>query len=322
MSWTEPAASTRSVVICCYTTDRWALLEGAVHSAAAQLGEGDDLVVVVDHNPDLFDRAGDAFSSLAKVVANDELRGLSGARNTGVAHAAGSIVAFLDDDACPEPGWLDELTAPFADEATVGVGGAAEPRWIGGEAPWWMPAEFYWVVGCSYVGLPETIAPIRNPIGCNMAFRRAAITSVGGFSAALGRIDQVPIGGEETDLAIRIRSAGGGTIVYAPAACVLHAVEAPRQRWEYFLRRCYAEGRSKAILAGRVGTMSATHSERAYIGTLVRGSIERLGRTFRSKSLRPLGQVAAMAVGLVVTTAGFAAGFLQRWLSRRGWGNG
>ena len=119
------------------------------------------------------------------MVANTGTRGLSGARNTGVDAASGDIVAFLDDDAAAADGWLAALTAPFADPHVVGTGGGAEPVWTL-PRPGWFPDEFGWVVGCSYRGLPVTRAPVRNPIGCNMAFRRAALLEVGGFRDEVG----------------------------------------------------------------------------------------------------------------------------------------
>ncbi|MCB2123539.1 MAG: glycosyltransferase, partial [Rhodobacteraceae bacterium] len=45
------------------------------------------------------------------------------ARNLGLAAAAGEIVAFIDDDAVPEPRWLARLTAPFADPGIAAAGG-------------------------------------------------------------------------------------------------------------------------------------------------------------------------------------------------------
>ena len=306
----------RSVVICCYTEDRWDLLRLSVRSAAAQLAARDELVVVVDHNPQLLQRATEAFSAEATIVPNGQRRGLSGARNTGVATATGEIVTFLDDDAAAEPGWLDRLSAPFAAADVVGAGGAALPTWIDGSGPGWLPAEFHWVVGCSYKGLPTTEAPIRNPIGANMAFRRKAILAAGGFSAELGRIDANPVGGEETDLAIRVRAGQGGRILYVPDAVVHHTVSAERATWGYFVRRCFAEGRSKAILALRVGTMSATDSERAYLGTLWRGCAARLGDSLRRRSVAPLGQAAAIVAGLALTALGFALGMLQHGARR------
>lgn len=55
----------------------------------------------------------------------------------------------------------------------MGVGGSIVPRWESAR-PGWMPRKLDWVVGGTYRGMPATTAPVRNLIGCNMSFRRAA----------------------------------------------------------------------------------------------------------------------------------------------------
>ncbi len=301
----------RSVVVCCYTDARWDRLVAAVSSAAQQLDAGDEVIVVVDYNERLLEKANAAFGNVACVVPNRFEPGLSGARNTGVETARGSVVAFLDDDAAADAEWLETLTAPFSAPRVAGVGGRAIPEWANSNAPWWFPEEFYWVVGCSYRGLPTTVAEVRNPIGCNMAFRTDAMRQVGGFSATLGRVKERPVGGEETDLAIRVRAATGGVVIYEPGAVVHHAVEAPRVTWSYFFRRCFAEGRSKAVLARRVGAGDATAAERSYLRTLARGGLERVVEAIRTRSLRPIGQSLFLVAGLSTTTLGFVTGQLS-----------
>src|SRR5207237_9460275 len=130
------------------------------------------------HNEELLAKA-QAWRGV-QVIASSGPRGLSGARNTGVEAATGEIVVFLDDDARAEPDWLAALTAPFDDRLVLVTGGHAEAAWDAGR-PAWFPREFDWVVGCSYLGLPSRPAEVRNPIGCNMAFRRSAILEAGGF---------------------------------------------------------------------------------------------------------------------------------------------
>ena len=160
-----------SVVICAYTEARWDDLVAAVRSVQLQ-DPTPEVIVVIDHNDALFDRVRIEILGI-KVIVNTGRRGLSGARNAGVAVATGDIVAFLDDDAEAEDQWLPRLVETYRDGDVLGVGGSVTPNWSG-TRPRWFPPEFDWVVGCSYQGMPETRAPVRNFIGTNMSFRRAA----------------------------------------------------------------------------------------------------------------------------------------------------
>jgi cellulose synthase/poly-beta-1,6-N-acetylglucosamine synthase-like glycosyltransferase len=298
-----------TVVTCAYTEERWDALVDAVASAHEQDPPPHEVVVVIDHNDDLLWRARRELTR-ARVVANVESRGLSGARNTGIRHATGEIVAFLDDDARARPGWLRALTRAFADPAVIGAGGVALPVWESA-APAWIPLEFLWVVGCSYRGLPRTRAEIRNPIGANMAFRRSVLERVGGFTDGIGRVGRTPLGCEETELSIRARLATGGRIVQIPAAEVEHRVSPDRTRWRYFRRRCWAEGLSKAVVARSVGTGAALERERSYVmRTLPAGVVRGLADAF-SGDRSGVARSGAIVAGLMITAAGYLLGLLS-----------
>ena len=195
-----------SVVVCAWTERRWRPLEEAVGGLLSQTRPADQVVLVVDHNAALLERARRRFPGV-RVISNEERRGLSGARNTGIRHSDGDIVAFLDDDATPHRDWLEHLLAPYRDAAVAGTGGAVLPRWEERE-PAWLPPELNWIVGCTYRGLPEHEAPVRNPIGANMSFRRPLFERVGGFAHELARTGGTAlVSCDETELSIRIRHA-------------------------------------------------------------------------------------------------------------------
>ncbi len=303
-----------SVVTCAYSDRRWDALVDGVASAQAQDPPPDEIVVVIDHNEELLTRARRHLPR-ARVVANEESSGLSGARNTGVRHATGEIVAFLDDDARALPGWLQALARAFEDPTVIGAGGVAIPVWES-RAPSWIPSEFLWVVGCSYRGLPLTRGEIRNPIGANMAFRRSVLDSIGGFTDGIGRVGRTPLGCEETELSIRARAATGGRIVQIPDAEVEHRVSPDRTRWRYFRRRCWAEGLSKAVVTRSVGSDAALERERSYVmRTLPSGVARGLADAF-SGDRSGVGRSGAIVAGLLITAAGYLLGLISTGRAR------
>jgi glycosyltransferase involved in cell wall biosynthesis len=139
-----------SVIICAYTLERWDKLTLAVASIHKQTHLAQEIIVVIDHNQELLQKAQYELSSDVYVIENTEKQGLSGARNSGIAAASGGLIAFLDDDAVAEPDWLLQMHIALLDTAVLGVGSAVVPDWEG-RKPLWFPIEFYWVVGCSYL---------------------------------------------------------------------------------------------------------------------------------------------------------------------------
>ena len=291
----------------------------AVASVRAQTRPAARTILVVDHNPALLERARAAFPDVL-VVPNESQTGLSGGRNTGISHAVGDVVAFLDDDARAEPDWLERLAAGYSDPSVLGVGGSAVPVWPG-RRPGWLPAEFDWVVGCSYLGLPTAAAPVRNLIGANMSFRREVFDTVGGFTDGLGRVGSRPLGCEETELSIRLRQwRADSRLVYEPAAVVHHRVTEDRAAWRYFCSRCFAEGISKAIVSQRVGARDALETERRYVRSVLPHGIVRGLDPRRRRRSPGITSAAAILVGLVLTGAGYARGRLALGTAGRGGG--
>jgi len=312
-----------TVIICAYTLERWEALLAAVESVRDQTRPPEEIILVIDHNPALYARARAQWPEL-RVVENAGPRGVSGGRNTGVELAVGDLIAFLDDDAVAAPDWLANLIAPLADPRVLGTGGALDPRWTSGR-PGWFPSEFQWVVGCSYRGLPESTAPVRNPIGGSFCMRRVVFEEVGAFGTDLGRVGTTPLGCEETDLSIRARRRWPqGEFIFEPGARVAHTVPSDRARWSYFRARCYAEGLSKAMLTDRLGSRDGLSAERAYVAWILptgvlRGLIESALYREPARAAR----AAAIVAGLAFTTAGYIAGTVQLRLRRRGlveWG--
>lgn len=301
-----------SIIICAHTLERWQDLCEAIGSARAQEPPAKEIILVCDHNSELKKRARAAFPDVL-VVANREKPGASGARNTGVATASGEILAFLDDDMKTDKHWTANLLAEFADPGVTAVYPLAEPRWEG-QRPSWFPDEFLWVIGCAYKGLPGRRGEVRNIIGGACLYRGDLFKKLGGFNDRLNRTNaKIPISGEECEICIRAsQMLPHARFVFQPAVIVHHKVPVRRQTWSYFTLRCYAEGISKAYLAGLVGSKKGLSTERRYVlRTLPAGVARGIRDAFFRFDLSGLGRAAAIIWGLGCTTVGYGRGRLR-----------
>ena len=294
-----------SVVIPTYSFERWDDLVAALDAIERQTVAPDDVIVVVDGNPALLERVREQFPAV-RSLENHKGAGVSGCRNTAAEVAVGSVLACLDDDSVPEPRWLEEHLAAYADPAVLGTGGTLIPAWAGG-TPQRLPRELWWIVGCTWTGTPETPDPIRNPVGANMTIRKDVVETVGGF--AMGRVyrEGEPASGvaEETEFCIRaVEAHPGGYFQHRPDAVVHHAVPAARTSWSYLISRSRIEGAGKATLVRRFGSSLALASERDYVRRVIPRAIAReLCAGLRGS---PAAFERAAAIVLSVTVTGWA----------------
>lgn len=254
-----------------------------VCKAVLALQEGtarpDQTIVVVDSNPELADQLKERLPADTIIILSQD-RGASAARNAGTAAATGELVAFCDDDATPEKGWVQALREAFRDRPqAVGVGGRILPHYESSRRT--LPGELLWVVGCTYVGHPPDPEPISRPIGANMAFRKAALLKIGGFSASFGpgsRGDSSDGRGrsqklgynEEIVLSLALRRLfGDDCLWYVPGAAVRHAVPDQRLTWKYLVSRSWIEGTSKADVTALFGKTAMSHDRRYVTGALL-----------------------------------------------------
>jgi O-antigen biosynthesis protein len=305
-----------SVVICCYTEQRWEQTCAAVKSVLGQDPEPAQVLLVVDHNAALAARARRELTGVT-VLESEGPAGLSGARNTGLRAASQPITAFLDDDAEARPGWIAALVEPYAHANVVATGGGVHPLWPE-LAPRWLPPEFYWVVGCSYLGLPESVSEIRNPIGANMSMRTGSALEAGGFDGGMGRRGANTRGCEETELAIRLTARQpGGAVMYVPAAAVDHNVAPERLRLGYFIRRCWHEGQSKADVVRLAGFGSGLERERRHAALVIPAALLRELRRLLTGDATALVRMVASIAGLTSATAGYATGRIRQAAGRQ-----
>jgi GT2 family glycosyltransferase len=189
-----------------------------------------ETIVVNDGSTDGVARIAERFPVRLITTPN---RGLSAARNTGLANATGEIVAYLDDDARPDPQWLRYLSATFAATDHVGVGG---PNIAPPEDNFRATCVAHAPGGPIHVLLTDTLA--EHLPGCNMAFRKASLQAIGGFD------ERFRIAGDDVDVCWRLQ-ARGWTLGFSPAAMVWHHRRAKlRAYWKQQLNY----GRAEAML--------------------------------------------------------------------------
>ena len=270
----RPARPDVSVVVAAHTMDRWDDIVAGMDALAHQTVPPLETILVVDHNDELLARARDAFPDV-RVLDNRRTGGASGARNTGIEQARGSVIAFVDDDARPEPDWVEQLLTAYDDQSVVAVGGVAVPVWPD-RRPDHLPPELDWLVGCTYRGQPTVRTDVRNLWGCNMSVRAEVFAQIGAFDEEVGRVGLIPLGNEETELCIRIgQRIPGARVVFEPSAVVHHRVTEARCRWSYLVARSHAEGVSKAAMSRVVGQGDATSDERRYATRVLPAGVAR-----------------------------------------------
>ncbi len=302
-----------SVVICAYTEERWHDLVAAVESIQRQTTSPREIILVIDHNVRLFERARKQISGVV-VIENNEPKGLSGARNSGIALSQGPLIAFLDDDAIAEPDWLERLGHCCQDPQVLGVGGIVEPLWSS-KRPTWFPDEFYWVVGCTHQNPSDTPVTVRNPYGGCTCIRREVFEVVGGFRNGIGRVGSYPMGGEETELCIRAAQHWPDKVfLCVPNARIHHRISSYRVSWRYFRLRCYAEGLSKAAVTRYVGAKDSLSTERSYTCQILpRGILRGILDALLCLDLTGLLRAGAIASGLMMTIAGYIVGTISHF---------
>ncbi|ROR29625.1 glycosyltransferase [Inmirania thermothiophila] len=228
-----------SVIIPTYNRAR--LIGTAVRHVLAQKGAPPYEVIVVDNGS-----ADDTPAVLNALAASDGrlrvlrelVQGISAARNAGVRAARGEYLFFTDDDVRVPEDWIATGMRHFETRRCDALGGpvlpdidhtASLPSWFGD-----------FLYPCLALRPPEGDARLLTendwmPYGANMAFRREALLSAGGFDPRLGRLGNFLGLGEESALFRRIL-AQGGKVLFIPDAPVRHYIPPERLRRRYFRR--------------------------------------------------------------------------------------
>ncbi len=195
-----------SVVVCAYNAAD--TLEDCLIALARQDYPDFEIIVVNDGSRDATSSIARRYSGVRVIdIPNG---GLSAARNVGLAEATGAIVAYTDADTRADRDWLKFLVQPFVTSEVVGSGG---PNVVPPDDPPMAQRIARAPGGPTHVLLDDRIA--EHVPGCNMAFRRDALASIGGFNPIYLRA------GDDVDVCWRLQGRGW-KIGFASAALVWH----------------------------------------------------------------------------------------------------
>ncbi len=233
-----PAAPSCTIAVC--TRDRPEDLTRCLEALSRLPDDGQEIVVIDSASAsDATRRVVERFPRVRYV--REERPGLDIARNRALAEARHEVVAYTDDDAAPDEGWLRALRAGFADPRTLCVTGLTLPIELETPAQEWFELSngfgrgYRRIVHDGIEADPFLVA--RVGAGVNMALRRSVLELVGGFDEALDAGTPTQSGGDH-DIFTRILAAGY-CIVYEPSALNWHR---HRREWHELQRALYGYG--------------------------------------------------------------------------------
>ena len=224
----DPALPRVSVVVCTYNGA--ATLHDCLEGLERLEYPDFEVIVVSDGSTDA---TAATASEYGVRLIETENEGLASARNVGLAAATGEIVAYLDDDARPDPHWLAYLAHAFATTPYASIGGPNVPFPDDGDVEQCVARV---PGGPTHVLLTDTEA--EHVPGCNMAFRKECLDAIGGFDP------RFRVAGDDVDVCWRIRERGW-TIGFCPGAVVWHH---PRSSLRAFWKQQKGYGKAEALL--------------------------------------------------------------------------
>jgi GT2 family glycosyltransferase len=194
-----------SVVVCSYNGARTIrdCLDGLMRLSYPNF----EVIVVNDGSTDA---TGEIAAGYGFRVISTDNQGLSNARNLGCQAAAGEIVAYLDDDAYPDPHWLTYLASAFLTTDYAGIGGPNVPPSGNG-----LVADCIAHAPGGPVHVLVSDVEAEHIPGCNMAFRKSALEEIGGFDPRFRSA------GDDVDVCWRLQKRGY-KLGFTPSAMVWH----------------------------------------------------------------------------------------------------
>lgn len=239
-----------SAVICTHNRARY--LREAIQSLAVQsLAKTQYEILIVDNaSTDNTQQVVHEFSGMQNLkFIYEPVIGLSHARNTGWRNAAGTYVAYLDDDARAHPVWLEKIIEVFETVSPKPgcVGGKIEPIWEAPKPRWLDDRALGQLSILDWGDKAEIIRGEKWLAGANVAYPRILLEEIGGFNIKLGRIGSKLLSMEENMARIEIEKKGYRCL-YHPEIRVAHHILPERLTQTWFMKRAYWSGVGSALI--------------------------------------------------------------------------
>ena len=190
-----------------------------VRNGEANITDCLDAILATDYPPDrreiLVVDNGSSDGTAARIrerpvsYLHEPRRGVSNARNLGITHSRGEILAFVDSDCVVEPQWLTEIARAFEDPGVGCVAGDLQ------HVPPRTPAERQ---AARMLGNWQRFAFNSNPayaITANASYRRDVLDRIGGFDPHMTRAQDVELG-------LRFQERSDRRLAYAERATARH----------------------------------------------------------------------------------------------------
>jgi len=257
-----PTLARMDLTVCICTHDRPRYVADCLDGLARQTVAPERFrTVIVDSGSN--DETRLELRRLADLHVNTELirvdqPGVSLARNAGASAAATRFVAYIDDDAIPDPTWVEAILRTLDEPGPppAVIGGRILPKW---EAPlplWW-PESLRGVLsiielqGQGEYRTPDVPATLE-PYAANMVVDVRAMQEIGGFGGQLGRYGTTLLSDEEVQLTWRLQDMGH-SVRYDSRVVVHHQIQATRLRPEWLLARLFWQGFSTVLTRRTLG---------------------------------------------------------------------
>ncbi|MEO6406533.1 MAG: glycosyltransferase family A protein [Ferruginibacter sp.] len=230
----EKNAPQLSLVICTYNRDKY--LPGTLSTITQQAADKNNFeLLIIDNNST--DRTA---AIAAKFIADNSAintsyffesnKGLSFARNRGIAEAKGSVIVYIDDDVILPENYLSSLMNFFKERPdAAGAGGKVIPKYESGTEPLWMNKYLNGFIGRVDHGDAIKIfdKEMKYPAGCNMIYKKEVLLAAGGFN------NDLTFRSDDKYIFQQVKKISG-KIYYIPCAWLYHYIDEARLQFSNF----------------------------------------------------------------------------------------